>query len=231
MNPPFPFRCPYCNRDTTIVAENFSLKFVKPAPVGVRGDLLYELAFTVCPNPECGEHVAGLSEYPVTWVPHAQEWSKTQEEPFHRWPLLPASRARPYPAFVPVAIRNDYAEACAIVALSPKASATLSRRALQGIMREFYGAKPGRLVDEIKQVETSGLVEPDIIEAIDAVRKVGNVGAHMESDINVIVEIDEGEADSLISLVELLIDETYIRREERTKRISGVKAVAAAKKI
>ena len=43
--------------------------------------------------------------------------------------------------------------------------------------------------------------------AIDAVRRVGNIGAHMEHDINVIVDVEPREAELLIGLVETLFRE------------------------
>ncbi|HEY8189608.1 MAG TPA: hypothetical protein VIF12_02915, partial [Micavibrio sp.] len=42
--------------------------------------------------------------------------------------LLPASFAKPQPSFIPDTLVSDYKEACEIRDLSPKASATLSRR-------------------------------------------------------------------------------------------------------
>lgn len=36
------------------------------------------------------------------------------------------------------------------------------------------------------------------------VREIGNIGAHMEADINVIIDVDPDEAQILIDLVELL---------------------------
>ncbi|MCP1830281.1 hypothetical protein ACVIHH_005106 [Bradyrhizobium sp. USDA 4518] len=35
------------------------------------------------------------------------------------------------------------------------------------------------------------------MDAIDAVRIVGNIGAHMEKDVNLIVDIEPGEAQML----------------------------------
>jgi hypothetical protein len=42
------------------------------------------------------------------------------------------------------------------------------------------------------------------VEAIDIVRNIGNIGAHMEADINVIVDVDPDEAQTLIELIETL---------------------------
>ena len=50
-------------------------------------------------------------------------------------------------------------------------------------------------------------VTPESVEAIDHARKIGNIGAHMEKDINLIIDIDPEEAQILIELVENLFDE------------------------
>lgn len=84
---------------------------------------------------------------------------------------MPASSATPFPDYVPLAIRQDYEEACAIRDLSPKASATLSRRCLQGLIRDYWKIVKSRLVDEINALEDK--VDPDTWAAIDAVRKIG----------------------------------------------------------
>ncbi|MEI8253036.1 MAG: hypothetical protein WCG25_04765 [bacterium] len=47
------------------------------------------------------------------------------------WQLLPVSEAKVLPDYIPDPIKQDYYEACRIRDLSPKASATLSRRCLQ----------------------------------------------------------------------------------------------------
>ena len=51
----------------------------------------------------------------------------------------------------------------------------------------------------------------------------------MERDIDMIVEVDPGEAQTLIGLIELLIEDWYIQREERAQRLAKLEAVAAAK--
>jgi hypothetical protein len=55
-------------------------------------------------------------------------------------------------------------------------------------------------------------------EAIDAVRKLGNIGAHMEKDVNTIIEVDPEEAQLLIGLIETLFEDWYITREQRARR-------------
>jgi hypothetical protein len=144
------------------------------------------------------------------------------------WHLVPDSRAKSFPSYIPAAILEDYREACQIREASPKASATLSRRCLQGIVRDFWQVKPGRLVDEIDAIKDK--IDPLTWDAIDALRQMGNIGAHMEKDINVIVDVDPGEASLLIELVETLLREWYIQREERKVRMGALVAAARSKK-
>jgi hypothetical protein len=72
-------------------------------------------------------------------------------------------------------------------------------------------------------------VDGETWDAIDAVRKIGNIGAHMEADINVIVDVEPEEARLLIGLVETLVDEWYVTRHERKTRNSQLVALAQAK--
>jgi hypothetical protein len=157
--------------------------------------------------------------------------------PIKDWQVLPPSSAKPQPNCVPGILQQDYYEACAIRDLSPKASATLIRRCIQGCIRDFCSITKARLIDEIKELkrrvedgQVPAGVQPDTIDALDAVRHVGNIGVHMERDINVIVDVDPGEAQTLIELVEMLFEEWYLARERRNQRIAAISGIAAAEK-
>lgn len=149
------------------------------------------------------------------------------DEELGKWRLIPASAARVLPDYIPQVIRKDYEEACAILAASPKSAATLARRALQGMIRDFWGVTAGTLYNEIEQLK--GKVQQEDWEAIDATRKVGNIGAHMQEDINVIVEVDEGEAAKLIGLIEILVDDWYVHRHDRQEHLASVVDIAEDK--
>lgn len=120
--------------------------------------------------------------------------------------------------------------------LSPKASATLSRRCLQGMIRDFCGIARKRLIDELRELESqvkNGTADRNVsaesVAAIDAVRSVGNIGAHMEADVDHIIPVDPNEAQILIDLIESLLDEWYVERHKRQQRFEAVKSLAAAK--
>lgn len=138
--------------------------------------------------------------------------------------FFPERTIKEYPDYIPAPIREDYREACLIVSLSPKASATISRRCLQGILRDFWKVKPDNLNKEIEQIKDK--VDDLTYEAIDAVRKIGNIGAHMEKDINYIIDVDEKEAELLINLLDLLLENWYIENHKREERLKAIKEIA-----
>jgi hypothetical protein len=151
--------------------------------------------------------------------------------------VMPRGQARPVHHSVPEVLSTDYLEACLIADLSPKASATLARRCLQGMIRDFCGIAKGTLakeIDTLREAINEGKapqgVTHEAIDAIDHVRTIGNIGAHMEKDINLVIPVDADEAGILIELIELLFEEWYVAKYLRTRRLSQIAEIAAAKK-
>lgn len=128
----------------------------------------------------------------------------------------PPFKGKDLPDYIPHPIRADYEEACAIMELSPKASATLARRCLQGMIRDFWKIQENTLYKEISALKDK--VPPTQWKAIDALRALGNIGAHMEKDTDVIIDIDPEEARKLIGLIELLMDKWYISRYDEEQK-------------
>jgi len=101
------------------------------------------------------------------------------------------------------------------------------------MIREFCGISKNRLIDEIvelrKRLDAGTApqgVTAESVDAIDYVRSIGNIGAHMEKDIDLIIPVDPNEAQALIELLELLFDEWYVARYKRQQRLMRVKAIA-----
>ncbi|CQR24613.1 TPA: DUF4145 domain-containing protein [Streptococcus pyogenes] len=132
----------------------------------------------------------------------------------------PISLAKSYPNYIPLTIREDYEEAHAILNLSPKASATLSRRCLQGMIRDFWQVSKRSLSDEIEAI--NDLVDPSTRKVLDALRKIGNIGAHPEKDINLIVDIEPLEAHKLLKFIELLMQKWYIERHDNETLLQDI---------
>jgi hypothetical protein len=95
------------------------------------------------------------------------------------------------------------------------------------MIRDFRGIREKRLVDEIEALKDK--TDTLTWEAIDAVRKIGNIGAHMEKDINVIVDVEPEEAQKLIWLIEVLAKDWYVRRHEREESLKTIVQVKDAK--
>lgn len=222
------WHCPHCHHKVTITSDRRSVDTHVLVVDTAGGKLALQSEFRVCPNPECQRASLAAALYHWTWqLEIAGGVRELSSPPLSTWSLIPRSHARTFPDYVPQAIRDDYEEGCLIRDLSPKASSTLTRRALQGILRDFFRVKAGRLVDEIRQVHD--VMEPELWDAIEGVRKVGNIGAHMEHEINLIVDVDAGEAQVLLELVETMLEETYVRRAQRQARLARVAAIAAEK--
>lgn len=215
------FTCPYCGMvmavdNTTRSTRHPSFDAADAQYNGMSGvfygDSAIAIMFFHCPN--CGEYTINA----VGKGKAVKDISMT---------IRPRSNAKQYPHYIPQQIRSDYEEAYAILHLSPKASATLSRRCLQGMIRDYWGITKGRLFDEITELKDR--VQPDLWGAIDGLRQLGNIGAHMEKDTDLIVDIDPGEAEKLIKLIELLMKEWYINREERRKLFGDILQINAEK--
>lgn len=221
----YSWTCPYCRQLATITKENISGDLHVFNQKNKLGQIGIHTFVTVCPNSKCKEFTIKAALYKVDY----RDGWKTTGEPLLNWNLKPQSEAKPFPDYIPAPILQDYEEACLIAGLSPKASATLSRRCLQGIIRDFWGISKSRLVDEVNAL--SGQIDASTWKAIDSVRSIGNIGAHMEKDINLIVDVEPEEADLLLRLIEVLLEEWYIRRHDREEHMQKVIAAAQAKAL
>lgn len=223
--PNFAWTCPYCGKPTTITDPLFGSG---SEPIGTtesrHGLARIHWRAIACPNKDCREITVDVNLFSYRY----EQNKMIIEKYFFQNQILPDSTAKPFPEYVPKEIRATYFEACKIATLSPKASATLSRRCLQGMVRDFWkiSDKPN-LYQELEAIKD--LVASDTWDAIDGVRKLGNIGAHMEKNINLIVEVDPQEAAILIQLIESLIEDWYMEREKRRIRNATVKAIVEKK--
>jgi len=215
--------CPHCSRPTTVTDDNIRTSRLDVHMENPVGPQRFTVEVIACPNPKCSKLCVEL--FQSTLKSWGNSWAT--KELIASWRLVPESAARVLPGYIPSVIVSDYTEACLIVEKSPKASATLARRCLQGMIRDFHQVKKDKLVEEIKAIQDR--IDPLTWEAIDAVRSIGNIGAHMEKDINLIVDVDEGEAKELIRLIELLIDDWYITRHNRQLQLESIKKIKATK--
>lgn len=136
-------------------------------------------------------------------------------------------------AGVPPKVKADYEEACLVLPVSNKASAALSRRCLQAILRE-HGCSQHDLAKQIDAVlsetDPSKAIPPSLRHAIDAIRNYGNFSAHPITDQTTlqIIEVDPGEAEWCLDILEEMFDHYYVRPAEIRARKAALDAKLAA---
>jgi hypothetical protein len=131
------------------------------------------------------------------------------------------------PEEVPTPIAEDYIEAALVLADSPKASAALSRRCLQAVLREAGHTKAKDLDDQIKEILQK--LPSRIAEDVDAVRNVGNFAAHPSKSKNTgeIIDVEPAEAEWNLEVLELLFDYYYVQPEKNKERRASLNAKLA----
>ena len=218
--------CPFCNRPTTITDNDTDGRDSSHFTGTKYGFVGTSLSAIRCPNPDCGEVYL---EFSFNKIQHRMvaPYGHVITECIDTWTLRPESMAKMQPEYIPPQLREDYYEACLIAEKSPKASATLSRRCLQGMIRDRWKISKNTLFEEINELEN--IVDDDTWEAIKAVKDVGNIGAHMEKDINLIIPVDPDEAKLLIEMIEELFDVWYVQRHERQQKKAKLKQLAKDK--
>lgn len=206
------FICPYCGRAQSYSSANMENTYA-PAIVYNRqkndeNTIIYHIK---CSNVACGKYII-VGRFLAT---------KKQFD------ILPQHVHKNYPNYIPKQIRDDYTEAVDIIELSPKAAATLFRRCLQGMIHDFWNIHEKNLNAEITELQDK--VPSSMWKALDGIRKIGNIGAHMESDVNLIVDIDIAEAKKLQKLIELLFDKWYMARHDEEELYNEISDISDKK--
>lgn len=214
------WHCPFCNTDQTVTDQDRQVAFGDLAIANADGPRRLVVKFTVCPNPACRKfslnaslHTLELSGKRSYTGKHVKSWS-----------LVPPSRARTFPFHLPAAVLENYHEACLTVEISPKTAAALARRCLSEMLRDFWQVQPGSLSDEFRQIK--GIVDPVTWETIESVRSTGMIGPRMDGEGTEILDTEPGEATLLIGLIETLVQDWYLARQERKKRLEAIRQIA-----
>ncbi len=213
------WHCPFCNRDQTVIDEGRQISFADLTIDNADGPRRLVIKFVVCPDPQCRKFSLSVSLHGLETSGNRSYTGKLLKT----WGLIPPSRARTFPVDLPLAVLENYQEACFAIEFSQKVAAALARRCLSEMLRDFWEVQPGSLSDEFRQVK--GTVDPLTWEAIESIRKSGTIGTRMENIGTEILDTDPGEAELLIGLIETLIQDWYVSREERRKRLAKIKEI------
>lgn len=203
-------KCPRCLVEYYSEFENLY--------VGIDNDGEWGINYTTCPNPNCRKMIINLINGDWRRTKYGHALIKINKISFVRPKVM---NRNPLPSEVPKEYKKDYEEACLILIDSPKASAALSRRCLQKLLREKAGVKPSDLSKEIQEVIDTDKLHTTLAESIDAIRIIGNFASHpiKSKATGEIVEVETGEAEWNLDVLELLFDFYFVQPEKiRRKR-------------
>jgi hypothetical protein len=199
-------KCPHCIVE---INANFSEFNIGADPDG------HWSTFTMnCPNPKCQKLIIDIASGNPFKNQQGQIYNNNLSKINWRQTMRPLTSSRPpVPPEVDVMFATDYNEACLIINFSSKASAALSRRCLQNILREKAGVKKGDLATEIQQIIDSKSLPSHLSESIDAIRNIGNFAAHplKSTSTGEIVEVEAGESEWVLDVLEALFDFYFVQ--------------------
>ncbi len=201
--------CPHCS--TTVKFDwDSTERFSYPKDENIE----HQISFANCPS--CDELVIYLIESLFDGIKHIDRGIKSEKEVM----IYPNKSKFQNVEDIPEEYLEDYEEALKVLSASSKASAALTRRLLQNILREEFKIKKSSLAQEIQTfIELEG-IPSHLTDAVDAVRNIGNFAAHPAKDKNTgeIVNVENGEAEWLIEVIEALFDFTFIQPKKLQKR-------------
>ena len=215
-------KCPHCataiHFEEYDVSETFEYSNKdKSRNPGVNG---FDIAHGFCPA--CEELIVMFREGHLAKDDFGKQGLEVQETNI----LYPKFSSRPVEPEVPGNYRQDFGEATGVLGISPKASAAISRRMLQNILRDDLGVTSSSLSKEIDEFISQKGVPSHLSGAVDAVRNVGNFAAHPLKDTNTgeIVDVEPEEAEWLLDVLEALFDFAFVqpkRLDTRQKQLNA----------
>ena len=202
-------KCPHCGTGIRLDVQGRSV-----SRADRKSDLGIEITYGLCP--ECTGFVAVMKLGTYRWVDGESELVQVTQE----YTVFPQHAEHCMNPCVPDQYRQAFNEAHAVLSVSPKASAALSRRLLQQILREEHHIKPSDLNKEIEAFLKLPGIPKEISGSVDAVRSIGNFAAHPLKYTNTgeIADVEDDEARWLLETLEYLIDYTFIQPEIKRER-------------
>jgi hypothetical protein len=199
-------KCPFCNVGIKLDIKE---QFAYPDNDYSTTNLGKELLHGICP--ECKNFIVLLRIGKYRWVDDKGEVEVNESN--QEIVIYPTVYSRSFESEIPDIYKDVFNEANAVLLPSPKASAALSRRLLQHILRDEYHIKKENLSKEIDEFINIPNIPSEIAGEIDAIRNIGNFAAHPTKYKNTgeIADVENGEAEWLLDVLEDLFDFTFIR--------------------
>ena len=215
-------KCSHCLTEFHSRAYRTNIAF-NDTPYDVRGESEYEINFWAVTNvcPKCfGPHVYLASD----GLGRQGTYDKVHPR---------VGAFDPPPPEVPEEMANDYREANEVLTISPKASAALSRRCLQDILKRAgyassnLASQVGAVINEESAAKS---LPPDIRDSLDAIRNFGNFSAHPINDTTTlqIIDVEAGEAEWCLQILQELFQHYFVRPARAAERRAALNQKLAA---
>ncbi len=136
-----------------------------------------------------------------------------------------ASRQIEVDLAVPEHLAAEFVEASNVLPISPKASAALSLRILQAILKEqgYTNRDLAKQVDAVLGETDAHRVLPFYVrDKIDAIRNFGDFSAHPITDLTTlqIIDVEPEEAEWCLDIVSALFEHYYIRPADDKRKLN-----------
>lgn len=224
--------CPHCN-----IGVHPSPNTVKISRFTRKDGTRYEWQMQYQQCPECGEVFiyldgcsvtpgpTGVNENPFLGPVGTPYTTPEVVQPAEKHLMIwPQDGSRICPAEVPDPLRKDFHEAAAVLPRSAQASAALTRRCLQYLLKEYAKTKAKDLAAQIDEVISSNTLSSTLSEQLDAVRNIGNFAAHPQKSTNTgeIIEVEPQEAEWNLDVLDELFVHYFVKPAQLQKRRSDL---------
>jgi hypothetical protein len=219
--------CPYCQAYSVMKFDSIVRRFEATDGHGIsfrtNEPLLFDL---ICSCPNCSDTVFVQAKVHANAVDYHGYEELDESSGAEILSVYPCRTSVNIPPEVPEQYAGDFREALLVLTLSPKASAALSRRVLQHILRDEFGIQSSSLAQEIDAFIKQPGIPSYLIDAIDAVRNIGNLAAHplKSKSTGEVIAVEPGEAEWLIEVLLSIFDFKFIqplKLEERKKHLNA----------
>ena len=186
----------------------------------------YSAFFSKCPSPDCGRVMIGFAHNDGgSYGGHGRPVSRPSSFTV-LWPKT--TQPAPMPD-VPGEMFGKYAEAMAVLGISPDASAALTRRIVEQVLEEqgFGQNTLSSKIDAFRRSDAPGPLRTDI----DYLRVLGNWAVHPPKwqAAGEVVAVEADEAEWGIDAVRALFQYFYVDRAKSDRRRSAIDAKRSAK--
>lgn len=232
-------KCPTCGENTPDAWEPLWRQAERGGQIhainrGTTGLVSISLDYMQCANPRCQEAVIRVHQ---TLSGGLAAKTRSERGP-ELWYACPRGSSRRVDPRVPEPFRRDYNEAAAILGLSPRMSAVLSRRIMGDLLKAYAGKDHFSLTARIDSFTSESGRPSTLTDNLHHFREIADFGAHTQEDqeaageVSAIIDVDREEAEWTLDLVDRLFDYFIVTpaKDEAVRRKMDEKIEKAGRK-